>query len=614
MDSLQPAARQTARLSSLTALSMACAVALGAGLLAASPAMAASAAARPWVSGQQTVPYFSMQEAVKEVVNVETGFDRENDGKIDTLRVEITRPKTAPGAKVPLIIHASPYFFQQPREAWETEFFVPRGYAVATVSLPGTDFSTGCADVGGSREVKGTKAIIDWANGRAKGFHEDGTPADATEWTNGKSGMIGVSWDGTIANAVASTGVQGLETIVPVAAISSWYDYTRGHGTPFYAEHVTFLNDYVSHYDSTVCRDLTPKLQTQSDDPTGDYNKWWSVRDFRLDASKIKASVFVVHGLNDENVKTRHFGEWWDLLAQNGVQRRLFLHQGEHVEPFYDYGDAYSTPLLQWFDYYLQGIDNGLPNEPQAIIQREDMSWSTDAVWPPAGTADQKLKLTSPLGRRAGALSHQAAAPMASERYLTLKQAAAYSADSIVANPTQQRDDRLVFLSDKLIDQVRESGTATLTLRVKVDRKAAGFQARVVDYGSTGKAFIVSRTIADLGHFKSLKQKQELEPGKWYTLTWEINADDRIFAAGHNLGLVITAEKPNPLIAYEPVTATIDTEKSWITLPLSGSLPSLASLGAARELAPIVTTSVGPRGPTSDVREFVREFFEGSKK
>ncbi|HSI61434.1 MAG TPA: CocE/NonD family hydrolase [Ideonella sp.] len=558
------------------------------------------------------MPVFNMAETIKEVVDVETGFDREQDGKMDTIRVEITRPDTAAGAKVPLIVRASPYFFQasRTRGAWETEFFVPRGYAVATVALPGTDFSTGCGDVGGTFEVRGTKAVIDWANGRANGFHLDGSRADATAWTNGKTGMIGVSWDGTIANSVAATGVKGLETIVPVAAISSWYDYTRGNGIPFFEGHVAYLNDYVSNYFSQVCRDMTPRLQAQSDDPTGNYNKWWSVRDYRIDASKIKASVFVVHGLNDENVRTRQFGEWWDELAKYGIARRIFLHQGEHVDPYLVYGADYSTPLLQWFDYYLQGLANGLPSEPQAIVQREDMSWSTDAVWPPADIADQKLRLSNPLGRSAGALSTQAAAIDPATRYVTLKQAASYSKDSIVLNPTVPRADRLVFLSDRLVDSLREAGTATITLRVKVDRKAAGFQARLVDYNTdNGAAFIVSRTQADLGHFRSWNVKRELVPDQWYTLTWEINTDDRIFAKGHNLGLVLSAEKPNPLIGYEPVTATVDTAKSWLTLPLSGSLASLRAPGA---LGVIRATTVGPREPTRNVHEFVREFFEGS--
>jgi X-Pro dipeptidyl-peptidase len=222
---------------------------------------------------------------------------------------------------------------------------------------------------------------------------------------------------------------------------------------------------------------------------------------------------------------------------------------------------------------------------------------------------DQQLKLTSPLGRLAGALTTSGANVPQGKRYLTFTQSTEYSTDTIVANPTQPRGDRLVFLTDALADPVRESGTATLTLRVKVDRKTAGFQARVVDYNGNS-AFIVSRTIADLGHFKAWDTQKELVPGKWYELSWEINTDDRIFAKGHNLGLVITAEKANPLIGYEPVTATVDTENSWITMPLSGSI---ASLRAARQLAPILTTTVGPAGASRDVREFVREFFEGSK-
>jgi X-Pro dipeptidyl-peptidase len=456
------------------------------------------------------------------------------------------------------------------------------------------------------REVIGTKAVVDWANGRAKGYYLDGSEADATTWTNGKVGMIGVSWDGTIANAVASTGVEGLETIVPVSAISSWYDYTRGNGIPFYAGHVAYLNDYVSNYLSQFCVDLTPRLQEKSDDATGNYNKWWSVRDYRIDASKIKASVFVVHGLNDENVKTRQFGEWWDELTKYGIERRIFLHQGQHIEPFYAFGSTYTTPLLQWFDYYLQGLDNGLPDEPQAIVQREDGSWSTDKVWPPKGTEDRTMQLSDPLGRAAGGLSTGPAGK--GTRYVKFTQSTDYSSDSIVANPTQPRGDRAVFLSDELANQIRESGTATVSLRVKVDQEAAGFQARVVDYNGSS-AFIVSRTEADLGHYESWSVKHDLVPGKWYTLTWEINTDDRIFAPGDVLGLVISAEKPNPGIPYVPVTATIDTAKSSLTMPLSGDLDALAAPG---KVAPIKTTSYGPAGPARNLKDFVHEFLYGS--
>ena len=42
--------------------------------------------------------------------------------------------------------------------------------------------------------------------------------------------MTGRSYGGTTDFAVASTGVKGLKTIVPVAGIASWYEYTNSQG------------------------------------------------------------------------------------------------------------------------------------------------------------------------------------------------------------------------------------------------------------------------------------------------------------------------------------------------------------------------------------------------
>ena len=42
--------------------------------------------------------------------------------------------------------------------------------------------------------------------------------------------MTGKSYLGTLATAAATTGIEGLETIISEAAISSWYDYYRDGG------------------------------------------------------------------------------------------------------------------------------------------------------------------------------------------------------------------------------------------------------------------------------------------------------------------------------------------------------------------------------------------------
>ena len=268
-------------------------------------------------------------------------------------------------------------------------------------------------------------------------------------------------------------------------------------------------------------------------------------------------------------MKTGQFGQWWEELEANDVERKLFLHQGGHIDPYAWYGAVYADPLLEWFDYYLQDLDNGVRGGPEAIVQREGGSWSEDEAWPPAGTEVQRMRLSHSADRSAGALTVGDtvgdAGVATSGETVTFTQTTPLSQDDVVANPTTPSGDRAVFLSDRLRTALRESGTATVRLRVKVDRAAAGFQARIVDYNGSS-AYIVSRTLADLGHHRSLRHQDTIKPGTWYWLQWEINTDDHVFAPGHHLGLVITAEQHNPTAPYDPVTTTIKTKGSWLDM------------------------------------------------
>ena len=78
--------------------------------------------------------------------------------------------------------------------------------------MNGTGLSTGCPLHGGPGDVASMKAVIDWLNGRAPGYDNDGNPVTA-HWHNGNAAMIGKSYDGTPANGLAATGVDGLTTI-----------------------------------------------------------------------------------------------------------------------------------------------------------------------------------------------------------------------------------------------------------------------------------------------------------------------------------------------------------------------------------------------------------------
>ncbi|MEK8104887.1 CocE/NonD family hydrolase [Micromonospora sp. M12] len=54
------------------------------------------------------------------------------------------------------------------------DYYVPRGYAVVLGQNVGTGDSDGCPTSGDQAETLGTKAVIDWLNGRAKGYDANG--------------------------------------------------------------------------------------------------------------------------------------------------------------------------------------------------------------------------------------------------------------------------------------------------------------------------------------------------------------------------------------------------------------------------------------------------------
>ena len=84
--------------------------------------------------------------------------------------------------------------------------WVPRGFAVVHSEASGTGQSQGCPTVGDYPERMAMKFVIDWLNGRAKGFtSKTGTDeVTATAWSTGKVGMIGTSYEGTLPLAAAT--------------------------------------------------------------------------------------------------------------------------------------------------------------------------------------------------------------------------------------------------------------------------------------------------------------------------------------------------------------------------------------------------------------------------
>src|ERR1700759_4756024 len=109
---------------------------------------------------------------------------------------------------------------------------------------------------------------------------------------------------GTPPHGVAATGVDGLTTIVPISAISSWYDYSRMGGVIGSTHYPAFLSNYVTDANRrAACAPVRDMLSAMDGDADGTMNAFWDARNYRTSVGNVKASVFETHCLPDDNVK-----------------------------------------------------------------------------------------------------------------------------------------------------------------------------------------------------------------------------------------------------------------------------------------------------------------------
>ncbi|MGW5054424.1 Xaa-Pro dipeptidyl-peptidase [Actinokineospora sp. NPDC004072] len=557
----------------------------------------------------QAQPVFSPTDVVRESLWVTAPVDSDRDGRRDRVYVEVVRPRaTEAGMRVPVVYQASPYYSggndvpnhnvdvelhvpgrphphagggagraaggPSPAITWRYEqYFTARGFAVVYAESLGTGRSTGCPTTGGRNETIGARSVVDWLNGRARG--EDAAGAAVTAgWSTGKVGMMGVSYNGTLPNAVASTGVDGLETIVPIAAISSWYDYYRHDGAVvaaggFQGEDADVLAEYVhTRADRAVCRPVIDALGVAQDRVTGDYSRFWDERNYLNDVHKVKASVLAVHGLNDWNVKMGQVAQWYDALKRHRVEHRIWLHQGAHSDPYTINRDPWLVLLNRWMSHYLYGVDNGVERENKATIQREDRTWAEEADWPAPGTRPVTLHPTAG-GDTTGGLALRKG-----KGRETVVDDATKRAEDLAAAATSPH--RLAYATGGLAADLRISGTVHADLRLSFSRPAANVTALLVDRAPDGTVKVVTRGWADPQNRHSEWRTSPIKPGHAYDIRVNFIPDDYVFRAGHSLGVVVLSSDRDYTLRPRPgAEFTVDLGRSGIALPVVGGRAAL---------------------------------------
>ncbi|WP_069160358.1 Xaa-Pro dipeptidyl-peptidase [Nocardia altamirensis] len=592
-------------------------------LLTGVPAAMAEPTAGQVVSGGEAQPTFSAAAPVRQDLWVRAPIDSDADGKDDEVHVQVVRPAGATG-KLPVVYQASPYFsggndvtnhgvdvelyvpggadtrmakplgVTRGRAAEELaaagitlnagqiswayeEYFLARGYAVMYGESLGTGTSTGCPTSGARNETIGARAPIDWLNGRTKARDAQGKDV-AAQWASGKVGMMGVSYNGTLPTAVASTGVPGLEAIVPIAAISSWYDYYRAAGAvvapgTYQGEDTDVLAKYVyTRSDRAICKKVIDKLEQDQDRVTGEFSQFWNERNYLNDAGKIKAAVLAVHGLNDFNVKTKHVDQLYSALKKSGVPHKIWLHQSGHTDPIGLRKDEWLRTVNRWFSKYLLGQNNGIDREPKLTIQREDKSWVNEPDWPTPAASNatavfqaggNKIGGFVPGGNRPG--------PAVTE---SLQDDATKLAADLVAAPSSPN--RLAYLSKPAATSLRVSGTVDVDFRMSFQRPAANVTALLVSVGPDGKSRIVTRGWVDPQNRDSLNKPTPITPGKEYAIKVSMQPHDYVVPRGHRLGVVVLSSDNEYTLRPKPGPGfAVNLSSTRVTLPVVGGQAAL---------------------------------------
>ncbi|MER7175165.1 Xaa-Pro dipeptidyl-peptidase [Streptomyces mesophilus] len=605
-----------------------------------SPAYAAAQSGRP----AESKPVYSYADAIRESVWVDTGLDGDGDGKTDRVAADIIRPREPAqrGRKIPVIMDASPYYAccgrgnESQKKTYDADgnvvqfplyydnYFVPRGYAFVAVDFAGTNRSDGCVDVGGRSDVTSAKAVVDWLNGRGRGYtSRTGDERAKAGWSNGDTGMIGKSYDGTVANGVAATGVEGLKTIVPIGAISSWYDYYFQQGAPLYDSGPEWLSDYVESPEARArCGAVQQRLIDEAP-RNGDWTRLWDERNHVPDADKVEASVFVVHGQQDLNVRAKHFGQWWDALAEEGVERKIWLSQTGHVDPF-DFRRAdWVRTLHRWFDHELLGYDNGIDDEPMADIETAPDQWQTSRHWPPRATDTVAVKPGPGAQAGVGTLGLKSAPRGATE---TFTDDPSRGETDWAAQLTTSTPDKAGFVTAPLAKDLRISGSSQVTVTATPSTPTAHLSAVLVDLGpatirdfaAAGEGIVTlperscwgesregdspcfketaaktadvdytvfSRGWADLGTFADPRTERPLTPGRQHTLTIDLASSDHVIPAGHRLALIVAGTDAGLIEPpATPGTLTLDLRRTTAELPFVGGWRAFAE--ATRPGAP----------------------------
>ena len=577
--------------------------------------------ARPYVAGTLDENYVTLESLG---LPTDGSYDMKKLHSQPAKRQPVSSETTVEAAKK---AKASDWYYYSPYEYiydyedlnWY-DYFLVRGYAFISSAGLGTKGSEGFNTTGSDLEINAFKNIIEWVNGKRKAYTDKTSNIEIkADWAAGNVAMTGLSWAGTTTFGVAATGVEGLKTIVPAAGIASWYDYFNSQGTQFSNAPYSDLS-WLSLYVSTRMLDQDDWAgiwqnysnyinQLNKDQYAHDrnYSDVWKERDYTLHPENLKTSALIVHGLNDDNVKTKHFELMYDALKKAGQDVKLYLHQGDHVYPaamsrgygITANGQDFYDLLNTWLTHYLYGVDNHVESLPAVLAQNnyDPSKWTSYDNW----KSSQRLFLNASSKRLEETISsdYAAAGVEIANRNETVSKASSKANLTFVSDVTEDTtikghipvhfkaalakgQGKNFQINALLVDVADEDFDVVGNGSVKQDKTADGFwmgsnlsNLSVAEYETIKTKYkVIAKGWINLANpesgYDSASSRASIEPkvGEYHDYTVYLQPNLYTVKKGHKLALVFNTYDPSDLTVEHPYEVTFKTDSIQAAIPI----------------------------------------------
>lgn len=577
--------------------------------------------ARPYVAGTLDENYVTLESLG---LPTDGSYDMKKLHSQPAKRQPVSSETTVEAAKK---AKASDWYYYSPYEYiydyedlnWY-DYFLVRGYAFISSAGLGTKGSEGFNTTGSDLEINAFKNIIEWVNGKRKAYTDKTSNVEIkADWATGNVAMTGLSWAGTTTFGVAATGVEGLKTIVPAAGIASWYDYFNSQGTQFGNAPYSDLS-WLSLYVSTRMLDQDDWAgiwqnysnyinQLNKDQYAHDrnYSDVWKERDYTLHPENLKTSALIVHGLNDDNVKTKHFELMYDALKKAGQDVKLYLHQGDHVYPaamsrgygITANGQDFYDLLNTWLTHYLYGVDNHVESLPAVLAQNnyDPSKWTSYDNW----KSSQRLFLNASSKRLEETISsdYAAAGVETANRNETVSKASSKANLTFVSDVTEDTtikghipvrfkaalakgQGKNFQINALLVDVADEDFDVVGNGSVKQDKTADAFwmgsnlsNLSVAEYETIKTKYkVIAKGWINLANpesgYDSASSRASIEPkvGEYHDYTVYLQPNLYTVKKGHKLALVFNTYDPSDLTVEHPYEVTFKTDSIQAAIPI----------------------------------------------